>query len=162
LQGTTALAAFLLTSPYAVLHAADFVAGAKTQVTYHYQERAAGEVSYLQMVWTYVQIWPRAIGLPGCALALAALFLLRREWRTWLPLVVLPITTMAVMATGQVRAERFLLPSLAVPLLLAGAAAERLLRSRLAFGVAACLVVGLPFAGSLAYIRGIGGPLTRD
>ena len=162
LQGITALLVVLLATPYAVLHFSEFFAGAGTQVSYHYQERALGAESYLHMLITYLAIFPRAMGLLASILAVVALALLRREWRLWLPLVLLPLTTVAVLASGQFRFERHLLPSLGVPLLLAALAADRLLRSRAAFGVGALLLVSLPLADSLAYLRGISGPLTRD
>src|SRR5205823_2958577 len=55
-----ALAAFVLASPYAVLHMADFVAGVRAQVGYHYQERGLSPVSYPRMLLFYLEVWPKA------------------------------------------------------------------------------------------------------
>jgi len=163
LAGGAALLVLVLATPYALVHAPEFWSGARTQVTYHYQERAArGEESYLHMLVTYAAIYPRAMGVPASLLAVVAVILLRREWRTWLPLVLLPLTAVAVMASGQSRADRHLLPSLVVPLLLAAVAVDRLLRSRMAFVAASGLLASLPLAASVEYLRSITGPLTRD
>ena len=162
LAGGTALLVVVLATPYALLHAPEFVGGARTQVAYHYQERARGEEPYLHMLMTYAAIYPRAMGVPASLLAVVALVLLRKEWRSWLPLVLLPVTAVAVMASGQARADRHLLPSLVVPLLLAAVAADRLLRSRVAFLAVGGLLASLPLVNSVAYLRGITGSLTRD
>src|SRR5207244_4462193 len=98
-----ALAAFVLASPYAVLHMADFVAGVRAQVGYHYQERGLSPVSYPRMLLFYLEVWPKALGWPAVLLVLAALPSAFRAWRIWIPFLFLPATATAVLATSDVR-----------------------------------------------------------
>jgi hypothetical protein len=87
----------------------------------------------------------------------------------WLPLVLLPVTSIAVLATSDIRHDRFLLPSLAVAFLLAG---EGLVRGlpwprlgrfeRASAGAAIVLAAAWPARESVLYLREISRPGTRD
>ena len=164
LAGVVAALAFAAFSPYALLHAGDFLASARTQVAYHYQARPGTPPSRWSMLATYAAIWPKALGLPGAILVLAGFVTVRREWRTWAPLAVLPLTTLAVFATQGYRFERHLVPSFGVLALLAGVATDRIAArfGAPAAALAAVLAVGFPLASSVSYVRAISRPGARD
>lgn len=163
LAGAVALAVFVLASPYAALHVGDFVAGVRAQVGYHYQERGLGPVSYPRMVLFYLESARKALGLPGALLCVAGLIPALKSARVWVPLLLLPATAIAVLATSDVKHDRFLLPALSVAFVLAGAGAERLAGARrAAFALIAALATALPLLGSWTYLRGVVSPSTRD
>jgi 4-amino-4-deoxy-L-arabinose transferase-like glycosyltransferase len=58
LAGTAAAAAFVVASPYSVLHLGEFVEGVETQVSYHYEQSPDPELvkSYGEMVGLYLGI----------------------------------------------------------------------------------------------------------
>jgi len=141
--GAAALGVFVLASPYAALHVGDFVAGARAQVGYHYQERGLAPISYGRMVVFYLKVWPDALGVPAVLLCLAGLLPALRNWRVWVPFL--------------------LLPALGVAFVLAALGAEWLAgRRRWAFGLLAGLAAAVPLLGSLTYLRGGASPSTRD
>jgi hypothetical protein len=161
--GACALAVFVLVSPYAVLHVGDFVTGVRAQVGYHYQERGLAPISYGRMVVFYLEVWIKALGLPGVILCLAGLAPAFRAWRVWAPFLLLPATATAVLATSDVRHDRFLLPALSVGFVLAGMGAEWLAGTRRAtFALLAGLAAAVPLHSSLTYLRGVVAPSTRD
>jgi 4-amino-4-deoxy-L-arabinose transferase-like glycosyltransferase len=171
LAGAAALAAFLLTTPYAAIHAREFLAGVQTQVGYHYDE-SDGLAAGLGLAPAYVLVWPRALGLPAAVLAAAgAILALRSDARRWLPLMLLPLATLVVMASQRFLFARHLLPSLAVPALLAALAVQALaaVASRRLRAPPAVIAAGLglavaaaPLRTSLYYARAIARPGTRD
>lgn len=163
LAAAVALAVFVLASPYAVLHVGDFVAGVKAQVGYHYQERGLGPVSYGRMVLFYLASARKALGVPAALLCLGGLLPAFRSGRVWAPLLLLPVTAVAVLATSDVKHDRFLLPALSVAFVLAGMGAERLAGARrAAFVLVAAVAAALPLFSSLTYLRGVVSPSTRD
>lgn len=158
-----AAAAFTVLSPYAVIHARDFLEGARTQVTYHYRERPAGSSSVPGMLLAYSAVWLKALGIPGAILAAAGLFSIRRDWRAWVPLLVLPAATLAVFSTQEYRFERHMLPSLGVVALLAGVAVQRTARwHRAGAGLLAAAAAAFPLASSIDYLRAISTPAAKD
>jgi hypothetical protein len=174
LAGLAALFVFMVTTPYAAFHAGDFLEGVKTQVGYHYEgeEESAGPPAGLGLAPAYALVWVRALGLPAAVLALAgAVLALRRDKRQWLPLLALPVVTLAVMASQRFLFARHLLPSLAVPALCAALALEALaaaMRRRVraplwaATTVLAVAVAAPPLVRSLEYVRAVARPGTRD
>jgi hypothetical protein len=161
--GACALAVFVLVSPYAVLHVGDFVTGVRAQVGYHYQERGLAPISYGRMVVFYLEVWIKALGLPGVILCVAGLAPAFRAWRLWAPFLLLPATATAVLATSDVRHDRFLLPALSVGFVLAGMGAEWLAGPRRStFALLAALAAAVPLHSSLTYLRGVVAPSTRD
>jgi 4-amino-4-deoxy-L-arabinose transferase-like glycosyltransferase len=163
LAGAVALGVFVVASPYAVLHAGDFVAGVRAQVGYHYQERGLAPVSYARMLLFYVGSWRKALGLPGALLCIVGLVPALRSGRVWVPFLLLPATAIAVLATSDVKHDRFLLPALSVGFLLAGMGAECLAGSRRgAFVLIAGVATAFPLLSSLDYTRGVASPSTRD
>jgi len=163
LAGAVALGVFVLASPYAALHAGDFVAGVRAQVGYHYQERGLVPVSYARMLLFYLGTWQKALGLPAALLGLVGLIPALRSGRLWVPFLLLPATAMAVLATSDVKHDRFLLPALSVGFLLAGMGAEHLAGPRRrAFVLIAGVATAVPLLSSLDYARGVASPSTRD
>jgi 4-amino-4-deoxy-L-arabinose transferase-like glycosyltransferase len=172
LAAGVAAAAFAAATPYALIHAGEFAAGVQTQVGYHYEEDEGAPGSGLGLAAAYALVWVRALGLPAALLALAgALLALRADARRWLPLLALPLLTLAVMATQRFLFWRHMLPSLAVPAILAAlavaalaaAAARRARLPRAAlFAVFGLAVAAVPLARSVEYVRDLAGPGTRD
>jgi len=163
LAGGDAIAVFTLASPYAVLHVGDFVSGMRAQVGYHYQDRGLAPVSYPRMVLYYLEVWPKTLGWPAVLLALVGLLPALKAWRIWAPFLLLPVTAVAVLATSDVRHDRFLLPALGVVFVLAALGAEHLARGhRAAFAVLAVLATAVPLVSSLDYLRGVAAASTRD
>jgi 4-amino-4-deoxy-L-arabinose transferase-like glycosyltransferase len=163
LGGAVALGVFVLASPYAALHVGDFVAGMRAQVGYHYQDRGLAPVSYARMLLFYLGTWRKALGLPGALLCLVGLVPALRSGRVWIPFLLLPATAMAVLATSDVKHDRFLLPALSVGFVLAGMGAEYLAGPRgRAFAVIAGIATAFPLLFSIDYARGVASPSTRD
>jgi 4-amino-4-deoxy-L-arabinose transferase-like glycosyltransferase len=162
-SGAVALGIFALASPYALLHLGDFVHGVRAQVGYHYQDRGLAPISYPRMVLFYLDVWPKALGLPAVLLCLLGLVPALRNWRVWVPFLLLPATATAVLATSDVRHDRFLLPALSVGFVLAGLGADRLAGARRsAFVILAALAAAAPLLASITYVRGVVAPSTRD
>jgi 4-amino-4-deoxy-L-arabinose transferase-like glycosyltransferase len=162
---------FAVASPYAIVHARDFVEGVQVQLRYHYEEQVRDPVGYGPMLAAYAQVWLKGLGAVGAALALAGLFTARRDWRRWLPALLLVVVSFAVLATSDVRHDRFMLAALAVGCLQAGAGAAglaRALSSRLRWPQAlpllalAALMAARPLRASAFFAREMSEPLTRD
>jgi 4-amino-4-deoxy-L-arabinose transferase-like glycosyltransferase len=163
LAGAVALGVFVLASPYAALHVADFVAGVRAQVGYHYQGHGLAPVSYARMLLFYLGTWRKALGLPAALLCLVGLIPALRRGRVWAPVLLLPATAMAVLATSDVKHDRFLLPALSVGFVLAGMGGEHLAGPRRrSFVLIAGVATAFPLLFSLDYVRGVASPSTRD
>jgi 4-amino-4-deoxy-L-arabinose transferase-like glycosyltransferase len=171
LGAVAAALTFALASPYAIVHARDFVEGVQVQLRYHYEEQVRESVGYGAMLLEYAQVWVKGLGLAGAALALVGLEAAARQWRRWLPALLLVAVSFAVLATSDVRHERFLLAPLSVGCLLAGAGAARLaelLRPGLrapswaALAALAAALTAMPLRASAWFAREMTEPLTRD
>ncbi len=162
LGSAAAALAFAVASPYAIVHAREFVEGVQVQLRYHYEEQVRESVGYGAMLREYAQVWLKGLGLVGTVLALGGLETAVRAWRRWLPALLLVAVSFAVLASSDVRHERFLL---------AGAGAVRVAgfvssRWRAPAAVPLLLVAAAVTAGplrdSIAYVRELTEPLTRD
>jgi 4-amino-4-deoxy-L-arabinose transferase-like glycosyltransferase len=171
LGALTAALAFAIASPYAIVHARDFLEGVQVQLRYHYEEQVRESVGYGVMLAQYAQVWLKGLGGVGAVLALIGLEPALRAWRKWLPALLLAAVSFAVLATSDVRHERFLLAPLSVGCLLAGAGAARLaglLAGRLRWPapvpllVLAAALTALPLRASAWFAREMTEPLTRD
>jgi hypothetical protein len=157
--GVAAAAAFAACSPYSIAEMGRGLAGAATQVGYHYGERPRGAQTVFGMAWTYGLVLKKAVGPVALALALLGAIRARREWRRWLPLWVFPLTLVAVFSTAEVHHDRFLVPALGVVAILCAEGARQLGRWR----VAAALAMALPpLLAAASYVRDIAAPGTRD
>lgn len=163
LAGLAAALVFALVSPYALVNATTFAQGVVTQVAYHYQPRPGPPEPLLQRLLAYPSVWPKALGWPGALATLAGLALARREWRRFLPFVLLPLLTAAVFATTGYFYNRFMIPSLSVLAVLAGLTLQSLGRGRPRLAlVAGLLALAFPATASWRYLEAIGRPSTRD
>ena len=155
----------MIASPYSVLHLGEFVEGIETQVSYHYEESPDPELvkSYGEMVVLYLGIWARALGMPATVLSVLGLLAAARAPRLWGPLLLVPLTAIAVFATSQVRHDRFLLPALVVAFALAAAGwAEVWTVSRRLAVLVAVVALALPLLASIRYLRDVSRPGTGD
>lgn len=161
LSVAASLVTFAVLSPYTLL-SPDSWAGLEKQFGFHYRPRP-GALDYGDTAAAYGELLLLAVGPVGLALAVAGAWLGRRNWRDTLPLVVLPLTFVAVFSTADVRQERFLIPCLGAVCVLAGLAVQRVAtwrgRAGLALGV---LALASPTIESLAYVRAISGPTNKD
>jgi hypothetical protein len=165
IAGAVAAAAFMIASPYSILHLGEFVEGVETQVSYHYEESPDPELvrSYGEMVALYLGIWARALGTPATALSILGLVAAARAPRRWGPLLLVPAAAIAVFATSQVRHDRFLLPALVVAFALAAAGwAEVVTVSRRLAVLVAVVALTLPLLASLRYVGDVSRPGTGD
>lgn len=161
LSGVVSILTFALLSPYTFL-APDSWAGLEKQFGFHYRPRP-GALDYGDTAAAYGQLLLMAVGPIGLALSFVGAWLGRRNWRDTLPLVVLPLTFVAVFSTADVRQERFLIPSLGAVCVLAGIAVQRAAAWRGVAGVAvAALALASPSLESIDYVRAISGPTNKD
>jgi hypothetical protein len=170
LGGAVAALAFTLLSPYALVHAPDFLEGVQVQLRYHYEDSVREPVGYGAMVAAYGGVWLKGLGAGGALLAVLGLVTALRAWRAWLPALLLALTSSAVLASSDVQHDRFLLPALSVGCLLAGAGAARAAgwvarpgprAEALALAVV-LLASAPPFLAAFGFARSMRGPLTRD
>jgi hypothetical protein len=159
LAGAASLVAFAVCSPYSVVEIGRAIAGATTQVSYHYGERPRGAQSLAGMAWTYGLVLRKALGPLALALAVVGAVAGRRDWRRWLPLWVFPLTVVAVFSTAEVHHDRFLLPALGICAILCAEGARRLGRLRVVAAVAMALP---PLWSAARYVRDVHAPGTRD
>lgn len=159
LAGTAAAAAFALCSPYSIAELGRALAGATTQVSYHYGERPRGAQSFAGMAFTYGLVWRKALGPLALLLAIAGLALGRRAWRSFLPLWVFPLTVVAVFSTAEVHHDRFVLAALGVCAVLCAEGARGLGRARVPAALAMAVT---PLLASVQYVRHLHAPGTRD
>ena len=122
--GAAAMLVFAVCSPRTILDLDGGLAGLATQIGYHYDVRPRGAQSVAGMALTYGRVLLKAVGVVALALAVAGVWLARRDWRRWLPLWLLPLTIVAVFSTAEVHHDRFVVPALGVIALCAGDAAR--------------------------------------
>jgi 4-amino-4-deoxy-L-arabinose transferase-like glycosyltransferase len=162
LAALVSLIAFAILSPYTFLRGAASVQGMDEQLSFHYLDRPA-DLGRWGTAAAYAATLIEALGAPALLLAVAGLVVGRGRWREWLPLLVLPLVTLAVFSTATITQDRFLIPTLGVTALLAGPAVEALaVRRRLLLWAVAALVVIVPLISSIEYIRAIAKPITKD
>jgi Dolichyl-phosphate-mannose-protein mannosyltransferase/F5/8 type C domain len=163
LAAAIACSLFMLLSPYSILHFDAALAGARTQVTYHYVERGRGPQAFLGMAATYGLLLFRAMGWLGAALIVAGAVRAIRDWRRWAPLLAFPVLTVAVFSTAEVHHERFLVPTLGILAIVAALPIEAVARFRTsAAWLLALLAAVHPLRLSMDYVSGISQPGTKD
>jgi hypothetical protein len=163
LAAGVSLAVFFVCSPYTLLDSDGFLAGARSQLGYHYEVRPRGPQHFWGMAITYGRVLAKGLGVAGAALAVAGAVIVRKDWRRWVPLALFPVVTVAVFSTAEVNRDRFLLPALGVIAVFAGAAVAWLAaRSRAAAVAVALFAAGPPLVQSVRYLGAIARPGTRD
>jgi hypothetical protein len=157
-----ALVVFFALTPYALIHAREFLSGIDTQLTHHYQGSPEAGAPWSHMALAYAAVWIKQLGAGGALLAAGGLALGARRWRRWLPLAAFPLATVAVMGTSELRFDRHMLASFPAVALFAGLAVQALASRR---AVAAAIGIGLlapPLAASIAYVDRIRRPGALD
>jgi hypothetical protein len=163
LAAAASLVTFAVLSPYTFLNAREAFAGAAHQVAFHYTGEGQQGEEFGGMIADYGWTAVDALGPFGVLAVLLGVFVWRREWRQWAPLAVLPVVTILVFSTADVRRVRFLIPALGALCVLAGKAASfAFARSRAAGAVCALLVLAPPLAVSVRYVAQISRPQVRD
>jgi 4-amino-4-deoxy-L-arabinose transferase-like glycosyltransferase len=152
---------FAAASPYTFLRFAESVDSLGAHTEHAYGE--ADTRGPLPSLVGYSRAWPRALGWAGVALAAAGAVAIRRRWRGWLPLVLLPLCALALFGTSTLVYLRHMIPSLGVLALLAGVAVETAWRFRPAAGALLLAVAAAwPLSSSLEYLQAIQRPTTRE
>jgi hypothetical protein len=163
LAGLITVAVTAACSPYSIIRAQEYAHG-PLELLRAYYPQPAGEIAFVPHLRLLAGAVAKTLGPVGILLAAMGLVVcLRRAWRTWLPPVVHPVTTILVMATGAYVFERYVLPGMGVIHIMLGVPVELLARrSRLA---ALALTVGAviaPAGRALEYVRIVSGPSAQD
>jgi hypothetical protein len=163
LAGLIAIGVTAACSPYSIVRAREYAAG-PLELLRAYYPRPAAEIAFVPHLRLLMGAVVKTLGPVGSLLAAIGLVVcLRRAWRTWLPPVVHPVTTILVMATGAYVFERYVLPGMGIVHLMLGVPVEWLARrSRFAaLALAACAAVA-PTGRALEYVRTVSGPSAQD
>jgi hypothetical protein len=150
--------AFVALSPYAVLHAFEFVAGARDQVVHHYQ----GDETPASSLLYYLGHLGRSLGPPGVALVAFGAFRHRRDPLVLAVLAQL-VVTLAVMSTADTRFLRHLVPAMGGLAVVAGLGYAALSPRLSRFAPALALLAAIPpLAVSADYVHDVARPSTWD
>jgi hypothetical protein len=164
LAAAAAILMFFLATPYALLHAREFLGGVAVQWGAHYGEAdAVGQLSFGEVAVYYAKTVLRALGPVGTALlGLGVASALRRP-RVYGPCLVQVMVTLLVFSTASRRYERFLVPVLGLLAVLAGEGVRLVAaRSRAWAGTALVAATLWPLFVSLGYVKVVTEPGTRD
>ena len=148
-------------TPYALLHRGAYAIGVRAQLRAHYRHGAFAAHFGRWLVF-YVGEIARTIGPLGAMLAVMGCALVRREWRTWLPMLVHTLTSVVVLSTADIRFERHVVPTLAVIVLLAAKGIDTLGKTRARVTLLALATAAPPFVESVGYLRSVGQPSGWD
>jgi hypothetical protein len=134
----------------------------RDQWSYHYRGSQVAP-RFCEFCLYYLQTLGRSLGPVGSLFAVAGIAAAWRRFREWSPIVALPVVMLVVLSTAEARWSRLMVPALGAAALVAGLGFERLAsrRPRIAWALALAGAVW-PLADSVAYVRGIGAPDTRD
>jgi hypothetical protein len=163
LAGLITVAVTAACSPYLIIRAQDYAHGPLALLRAYYPG-PAGEIAFLPHLRLLTGAVVKTLGAVGSLLAAIGLVVcLRGAWRTWLPPVVHPVTTILVMATGAYVFERYILPGMGVFHVMLGVPVELLARrSRLAaLALVGCAAVA-PTGRALEYVRIVSAPSAQD
>jgi hypothetical protein len=160
--GLAALAVALVFTPYALIHPDAYLGGVAVQVGEHYRGRSTAP-PYLDQVVYYAGTVGDAFGPVGGLLVALGALSVGREWRSWLPLLLHPLVTIATLSTAEIRFQRHLVPAAGLLALFAGRGVAVLGRAwPPAAPLALALAAFTPFSAALDYVRGLGLPSNRD
>lgn len=170
LAGALTVAVTLLATPYAWLAAERYWRGPGVQLAMYLKDRpqrdapAARSAIFVQNVAYYADAGARALGPLGVALcAVGALCAVRREPRFWVPALLHPLTTVAVMSLATMVFPRLVLPGLGCAYVFAGCAVALLAERSRVLAVAVALVAAtIPLRGALRYVNFVAQPSPAD
>jgi hypothetical protein len=161
-SGLVALAVLVLATPVVLWRFADFANGAGVQFAYHYEQRPDGAIAYHVMALEYLAEWAKALGWPGTALSVLGMVALAARPRELWPLLLLPLTAIAVVSTSDFRRERVLLPALSSAFALAGVGGAAIAQRVRGASVAAAACAAFPLAQTVPWLQQVAAPGTRD
>lgn len=161
IAGALTIGLTLAATPYALLHAERYWSGPGAQLAMYLKDRpqqapATGRAGvFVENLGYYADAGARALGPLGVLLfGVGALAAVRREPRFWLPALLHPLTTIAVMSVATMVFPRLILPGLGCVYVLAGFGVELLAARSRALAVAvACLAAFVPLRGSLRSVN---------
>ena len=180
LVGVLALVVVVALTPYFLIAPQKFLGGAWTQVSYFFahdqwaakvsarpdapsRDTGSGVVSRPDLILFYLGNVVALLGPAGAVLALAGIVLARRAAPTWLPLLALPLTILAVVCSAQIGHARLLVPAGGVLALFAARGLDGLWERWPRAGAAlAAIAVALPLSTSVTFARGIARPTPQD
>jgi hypothetical protein len=162
LAALAGIAFWMAATPYAWLAPRAYWRGITDQWSYHYRTSAFAPrfvdigLYYLETLWN-------SFGPGGLLLVAVGTVAALRRWREWAVLLVFPAVMLLVLSTAEARWSRLLLPALGALAVVAGlgfeTAASRWPRTVWALALLAAL---WPCADSIAYVRDVSQPDTRD
>ncbi len=140
----------------------EFLEGVAAQRRFHH-ERSADAWTHAKVAFSYARSAVAAVGPVAALLAAAGLWLTRASGREWWPLLLYPLTLVALLSTAWIGYERHLLPALPVGLLFA-AFAVRVLegRSRAAAWALVAIAASWPAIASIRYVASVCRPAGYD
>lgn len=148
-------------TPYAFLHRGAYGLGVRAQLRAHYRH-AEFAAHFGRWLVFYLGEIARTVGPLGAALAIVGCVLVRREWRTWLPMLAYTLTSLVVFSTADIRFERHMVPTLGVIVLLAAKAIDTLGKNGARVTLLALATAAPPFVESVVYLRSVGEPSGWD
>jgi hypothetical protein len=148
-------------TPYALLHRAAYGVGVRTQLGAHYGH-AAFAAHFGRWLVFYLGEVARTVGPLGAVFALVGCVLVRREWHTWLPMLVHTLASLVVFSTADIRYERHMVPTLGVIVLLAAKGIDTLGKTGARVTLLALATAVFPFVESVVYLRSVGRPSGWD
>jgi hypothetical protein len=157
----------LAATPYAVIHLDEYIGGPAAQLDMYFQptqsQTELGERLIKNVGFYWLQA-KRALG-PGtlALLALGLSLLLRQDWRSWLPRLLHPLTTVLVMSTPVLVYPRLILPAMGVVAIVAATPIAWLAhRWRLVAAAVALAAAIQPLRGSIRYANVTAYPSATD
>lgn len=152
----------LASTPFALIHFESFFAGVSVQWRYHYHGHAVAP-RLEELSFYYLTTFGWGLGPVAVALVFVGVWGARRSWRSWAPVVAVPVVTLIVLSTAEARWVRLTIPALGALSVVAALGFETVAARvpRAAWATAAAAAV-FPLAMSMAYVRETLRPGTRD
>ena len=162
LAGAVGIVALVASTPYSLVNASKYVAGPARLLRIYYPGQGEGEV--LPHLALLVGAGLTTLGMAGSLLAgVGVVLALRAAWRSWLPPLLHPLTTILVLSTGSLVFDRYVLPAMGIVHLMVGMTIDRVARRR---PVGALLLTGLavipPAWISIRYVERLSLPSAQD
>ena len=160
LAGAVGLTTLVASTPYSLVHAPRYAAGPARLLQIYYR----GDAEVLPRLALLAGAGITTLGIAGSLLAGVGMVLaLRSAWRSWLPPLLHPLTTILVLSTGSLVFGRYILPAMGIVHLLVGMPIQLLAQRH---GVGAVLLAGLavvpPASISMRYVRLLSQPSAQD